>query len=81
MRLKSIQSRLDTCPRCNFTALFMYKDISGQALCPKCNKADIRDFKRLMTEISNDDLFQDDLELVLDDESSLDYDDFKELNF
>jgi len=77
-RLKSIASRLDTCPKCDFTAVFMYKDILGQGLCPKCDQLDIKNHKELMADIRDTDSFKDNLEL--DSELQLE-DDIKELQF
>lgn len=73
--LNSILSKLDTCHKCRFTAIFMYKDIAGP-ICPKCNAIDIKEYKE-MTELFNSELFVDELENEIDLES----DDIEELNF
>ena len=72
MRLKSIDSRLNTCTHCNFKALFFYGDALGVPLCPKCHADDIQEFKELSSNIN------DDLECDIDD---LDSDSFNELDF
>lgn len=53
-RSSAINSRINTCPDCNFTALFMYVDAAGCPLCPKCSAADIQAFKDATKDIDED---------------------------
>lgn len=62
MRLKSINDRMDTCPECGLTALFMYLDATGLPLCPKCSASEIQAFKDSLEGLD------DDLELFTDDD-------------
>lgn len=71
----AITSKLNTCPKCQFTALFMYKDVTGP-ICPKCEKETIDEYKSLMADINNG-LFIDELEC----ENELDSEEIEELNF
>ena len=73
MKLKSIDSRMNVCPECNFTALFMYLDAAGCPLCPKCSQADIQAFKELTANL--DDSLEGELDFI-DNEEEL-----EELNF
>ena len=69
---KSINSRMNTCTDCNFTALFMYLDAAGCPLCPKCSQADIKAFKELTANLN------DDLESEIE---AFDNEELTELNF
>ena len=70
--IKSINSRMNTCTDCNFTALFMYLDSAGCPLCPKCSQADIKAFKELTANLN------DDLESEIE---AFDNEELTELNF
>jgi ssDNA-binding Zn-finger/Zn-ribbon topoisomerase 1 len=71
----SILSKLDTCPKCQFTAFFMYKNRAG-SICPKCDGETIAEYKNFIKDMNNG-LFQDELEA----ECALESDEIEELNF
>lgn len=54
MRTKTINDRMNTCPECNFTAFFMYKDAADCPLCPKCSAAEIQAFKDATKDIDDE---------------------------
>ena len=80
MRLKSIESRMNHCNECGFTALFMYLDAVGCPLCPKCSHKEIQAFKESISDI-NDSLEFDDSEAGEYSASASDSGELTELNF
>lgn len=80
-RFKSITDRVNTCTTCGLQAVFMYKDALNQPLCPKCNKHDIEEHKRLMQDILDSESEEDELEFTLDSDLDGEYTDLVELKF